>query len=79
MILEANATVLTAIANYYEALVANPNFTLQSTNGADVDIFTAQIKDAVLDCKMQSAQAKLLVEIAAQRKTLVPYFFPRAL
>ncbi len=71
MILEANAAVLTAIADYYANLVQNQSFPLRTGNEANVKIFVAQVRDAVSDCKMQSARAKLLVEIATERKTLV--------
>jgi hypothetical protein len=71
MILDANATVLIALRDYYLSLLKNSRFPLVGSSEEDVHIFVAQIDDVVYDCKMQSARAKLLVGITSERKVLV--------
>lgn len=70
-ILESNASVLIAIQGYYSSLANNSKFDLKDKNKDDIETFLSQMRDLIGDCKMQSVRAKLLVEIAAQRKAVV--------
>ncbi|OCT51222.1 hypothetical protein CLCR_08291 [Cladophialophora carrionii] len=69
--LESNASVLGAILDYYLALAQNAKFPLRSNNADDFKMFAAQLKDLIADSNMQKNRAKLLVNIASQRKILI--------
>lgn len=71
MVLEGNTDVLRALCEYYEALMKNQGFTLQTSCAEAVTSFTIQINDALYDAKMQVARAKLLLRITSDRKALV--------
>jgi len=71
MILEANIDVLTSLRKYYEALLGNKDFPLKKHCREDILKFSAQINDMIYDLNMQISRAKLLVRIAADRKSLI--------
>ena len=73
-VLESNANVLTALKDYYLSLAENSKFPLKQTSTDDIHTFVGQVKDLIGDCNMQSVRAKLLVQIASQRKTMVCRF-----
>ena len=75
MILEANIDVLTSLRKYYEALLGNKDFPLKRQCREDTLKFAAQINDMIYDLGMQISRAKLLVRIAADRKSLVRFRF----
>ena len=75
MILEANTDVLTALRKYYENLLVNNNFPMRIDCREDVLSFANQVDDMIYDSKMQISRAKLLVRIAADRKTVVSFYF----
>ena len=70
-ILEANASVLGSIMDYYLALAKNSSFPLKDSSEHDIAMFVGQMRDLIADSNMQRSRAKLLVNIASQRKTLV--------
>ena len=79
MILGANVDVLTSLRKYYEGLLRNKDFPLKKHCREDILKFAAQIDNMIYDLNMQISRAKLLVRIAADRKSLVRFrfsFFP---
>jgi len=71
MVMETNTDVLGSIRQFYERLLANPDFTLALYCREDVLTFASQIDDMIYDAKMQIARAQVLVRITADRKNLV--------
>ena len=71
MILAANIDVLTALREYYEGLVARKDFPLKGDCSESVVAFATQVNYMIYDLNMQISRAKLLVQITADRKSLV--------
>ena len=71
MIMEANIDVLAALRKYYEGLLRHKEFPFKKSCRDSVLNFAAQVKDMINDSRMQVSRAKLLVRIAADRKTIV--------
>lgn len=71
MILDANVKVMTSLREYYEKLLENDAFPFRDSCREDILTFAAQTNDMIYDSNMQISRAKLLVQISADRKSLV--------
>lgn len=69
--MNGNVAVLTLKRDYYKGLLSNNHFPLRTSNESDVDVFVAQLDDAINDCNMQISRVKLLTVTTSERKTLV--------
>ena len=75
MIMEANIDVLTALRRYYEGLLRHKDFAMKKTCREEVLTFANQVNDMIYDSKMQVSRAKVLIQITADRKTIVSLYF----
>lgn len=75
MILETNAHVLNSLRKFYESLVKRKEFPPGRHCREDVSAFSTQVNEMIYDSRMHIVRAKLLVQIVADRKTLVRLYF----
>lgn len=73
MVLEANTEVMKSIRTFYVELVSKKDFpdTLKTACEDHAEVFTSQLDEIINDFHMQTARAKLLVNIISDRKELV--------
>lgn len=73
MVLEANTDVLKSILKFYTGLIARKDFpnALRIACEDDILTFSSQLEEIISDFNMQTARAKLLVNIISDRKELV--------
>lgn len=71
MILETNAHVLNSLRKFYESLVKSKDFPPGRHCREDVSAFSTQVNEMIYDSRMHIVRAKLLVQIVADRMTLV--------
>ncbi|KAA6407954.1 MAG: hypothetical protein FRX48_08305 [Lasallia pustulata] len=71
MILETNAHVLNSLRKFYESLVKSKDFPPGRHCREDVSAFSTQVNEMIYDSRMHIVRAKLLVQIVADRMTLI--------
>lgn len=73
MVLESNANVLKSIRSFYTQLVQDDEFpqSYQVECQKFVRRFSSQIDELIYEMTTEAARAKVLVKIAADRKTIV--------
>lgn len=71
MVMESNGDVLVAIKQYYAKLVKHKDFPSSSADQEDLNAFTAQVEEVICNTKMHVSRAKLLAQIAADRKDMI--------
>jgi hypothetical protein len=71
MVVNGNVEVMSALADYYVQLVAHADWSLPTSSGLNVQMFSKQVKSAIYDLKIQSSRADALARHAKERKLLV--------
>ena len=73
IVLESNTDILNSLLDFYGQLVDDEDFPMASRASCRkaVEKFILQIREIIFDTRMQSARAKVLVSVVAQRKEIV--------
>ena len=71
MLQESNTEVLESLKAFYSNVVENTGFPTKDENKDDISQFKEQLQEMINDSKLQISRAKLLLQIASNRKSLV--------
>jgi len=71
MLQESNTEVLESLKMFYGNVVENTGFPTKDENKHDISQFKEQLQEMINDSKLQINRAKLLLQIASNRKSLV--------
>jgi hypothetical protein len=71
MVLEANTNVLGSLRKFYLRLLRTKDFDLKKECKSNIVAFANQLDDMMYDSRMHIARAKVLVQITANRKSLI--------
>jgi len=71
MLQESNTEVLESLKAFYGNVVENAGFPTKDENKEDLSQFKEQLQEMINDSKLQISRAKLLLQIASNRKSLV--------